>query len=58
MTIITGPGQADFFHRLRMTLGTFQAHMLSGKREVSLFIMIEPPVFPAARAVAGFTLDA
>ena len=57
MTIVASPRQAHLFHGLRMTLGTLQAFMLSCKREISQFVMVKPPVFPAACAVAGFTLD-
>lgn len=56
VAVITGTTEAHLFHGLYVALGTFQTAVLTGKREVRLPVMIEAPVFPAARAMTGFTL--
>ena len=46
MTTITGSGQTDFFHRLRMTGNTFYRFMLSGQPKFGPPVVIKNPFFP------------
>lgn len=56
VTTITGPGQADFFHRLRVAGNTLDRFVLAGQGEPGLPVVIECPLLPRTRIVAGFTL--
>jgi len=57
MTVVAGTRQTHLLHRLRMTRVALQALVFSRQRKICLAIVIEVPVFPASRTMAGLALD-
>ena len=57
MTVVAGTPQCHLLHWLRMTRFTLQAFVFSRQREICLASVIEVPILPTSRTVAGLALD-